>query len=60
MRPRTPRNADDRRMRRNSLALTGMALATGALATAYDSRWHLGIGVWFLIAAILIELIHQP
>lgn len=47
-------------MRRNSLALTGMALATGVLATASDSRWLLGIGVWLLIAAILIELIYRP
>ncbi|MFF2189483.1 hypothetical protein [Streptomyces sp. NPDC058155] len=47
-------------MRRNSLVLAGMALATGAVATAYDSRWFLGIGVWLLIAAILIELIYRP
>ncbi|MCX5388847.1 hypothetical protein [Streptomyces sp. NBC_00094] len=54
------RMSADSRMRRMSLSLAAAALPVSVLGVAYDTMWLLGVGAWFLIAAVLIELVYRP
>ncbi|MEU9162086.1 hypothetical protein AB0D29_17650 [Streptomyces sp. NPDC048424] len=56
----TTRPHSDRALRRTVLALTAAGLAVVTTGAALDALWLLGIGVWALIAAMVIELVHQP
>ncbi|MFI6423330.1 hypothetical protein ACIBG6_38875 [Streptomyces sp. NPDC050842] len=54
------RSSADSRMRRMSLSLASAALPVSVLGVVYGTMWLLGVGAWFLIAAILIELVYRP
>ncbi|MFF2014167.1 hypothetical protein ACFVWY_34600 [Streptomyces sp. NPDC058195] len=50
----------DRGMRRNVRALGAAGLTVIAVGALLETQWLLGIGVWALIIAILIDLIYRP
>ncbi|MFF3688058.1 hypothetical protein [Streptomyces sp. NPDC002187] len=50
----------DRGVRRAVVALVTSAVAFLAAGLLIDAWWLIGIGVWALIAAIVIELVHRP
>ncbi|MGJ7416606.1 hypothetical protein AB9128_12255 [Streptomyces cinereoruber] len=50
----------DRSMRRRSAALALGAFVLCALGITTGSVWVLGVGAWFLIAAVLLELVYRP
>ncbi|MFJ7199480.1 MULTISPECIES: hypothetical protein [unclassified Streptomyces] len=50
----------DRRMRRNVRALGTAGLTVIVVGAVLEAQWLLGIGVWALIIAMLIELIYRP
>ncbi|MER6197219.1 hypothetical protein ABT234_07550 [Streptomyces sp. NPDC001586] len=56
----TTRSYSDRAVRRTVLALAAAGLAVVTTGAALDTLWLLGIGVWTLIAAMVIELVYQP
>ncbi|MER5417171.1 hypothetical protein [Streptomyces virginiae] len=56
----TTRSRPDRAIRRTVLALTAAGLILIATGAVLDALWLLGIGVWGVIAAIVIELVYQP
>ncbi|MFF3672867.1 hypothetical protein ACFYYS_02640 [Streptomyces sp. NPDC002120] len=56
----TTRSHSDRTVRRTVLALATSGLAVITTGAALDALWLLGIGVWALIAAMVIELVYQP
>ncbi|MFD9366685.1 hypothetical protein ACFWA6_03100 [Streptomyces sp. NPDC060020] len=56
----TTRSHSDRTVRRTVLALAASGLAVITTGAALDALWLLGIGVWALIAAMVIELVYQP
>ncbi|WP_158754321.1 hypothetical protein [Streptomyces sp. NRRL F-2580] len=56
----TTRSRSDRTVRRTVLALAAAGLAVITTGAALDALWLLGIGVWALIAAMVIELVYQP
>ncbi|MFD3761068.1 hypothetical protein [Streptomyces sp. NPDC058622] len=47
-------------MRRRILTLTLVAAAMAAAGAVAGWWWLLGIGVWVLITAFLIEMIYRP
>ncbi|MDJ0463831.1 hypothetical protein [Streptomyces sp. H27-C3] len=47
-------------MRRIVIALTLSAVALVAAGGLTDRMWLLGLGVWALIAAFMIEMIYRP
>ncbi|MER5611267.1 hypothetical protein [Streptomyces sp. NPDC002215] len=50
----------DRGMRRNVLALGTAGLTVIVVGALLETQWLLGIGVWALIIAMMIELIYRP
>ncbi|MCM1973038.1 MULTISPECIES: hypothetical protein [unclassified Streptomyces] len=50
----------DRGIRRTELALGAAGLTFVAAGAALDFLWLLGIGVWGVIAAMVIELVYRP
>ncbi|MFI8387584.1 hypothetical protein [Streptomyces sp. NPDC085540] len=56
----TTRSRPDRGVRRTVLALGAAGLAGIAAGAVLDALWLLGIGVWGVIAAMLIELVYRP
>ncbi|MFG2335404.1 hypothetical protein [Streptomyces yangpuensis] len=56
----TTRSRPDRGIRRTVLALGAAGLTVIAAGAVLDALWLLGIGVWGLIAAMLIELVYKP
>ncbi|MFE7107989.1 hypothetical protein ACFU9W_17060 [Streptomyces sp. NPDC057600] len=50
----------DRGMRRNVLALGTAGLTVIAVGALLEALWLLGIGVWALIIAMMIDLIYRP
>ncbi|MCX4807724.1 hypothetical protein ACFWWM_12495 [Streptomyces sp. NPDC058682] len=56
----TTRSRPDRAKRRTLLALAAAGLTLIAAGAALDALWLLGIGVWGVIAAMLIELVYRP
>ncbi|MER6254601.1 hypothetical protein ABT224_24915 [Streptomyces sp. NPDC001584] len=56
----TTRSHADRGIRRTVLALVATGLPLIATGAALDALWLLGIGVWGVIAAIVIELVYRP
>ncbi|MFB7176312.1 hypothetical protein ACFCYI_01200 [Streptomyces sp. NPDC056257] len=56
----TTRSHSDRTVRLTVLALAASGLAVITTGAALDALWLLGIGVWALIAAMVIELVYQP
>ncbi|MFB6565174.1 hypothetical protein ACFCYH_40895 [Streptomyces sp. NPDC056400] len=56
----TTRSRPDRAMRRTVLVLAAAGLTLIAAGAALDALWLLGIGVWGVIAAMLIELVYRP
>ncbi|MEV7441759.1 hypothetical protein AB0O22_11480 [Streptomyces sp. NPDC091204] len=56
----TTRSHSDRTVRRTVLALAASGLVVITTGAALDALWLLGIGVWALIAAMVIELVYQP
>lgn len=56
----TTRSRPDRGVRRTVLALGAAGLTVIAAGAVLDALWLLGIGVWGVIAAMLIELVYQP
>ncbi|MFF4449845.1 hypothetical protein [Streptomyces sp. NPDC001502] len=56
----TTRSCPDRAIRRTVLALAAAGLTLIATGAVLDALWLLGIGVWGVIAAIVIELVYWP
>ncbi|MGW6572375.1 hypothetical protein ACWGAN_09360 [Streptomyces sp. NPDC054945] len=56
----TTRSRPDRAIRRTVLVLAAAGLALIATGAVLDALWLLGIGVWGVIAAMLIELVYRP
>ncbi|MFD7911916.1 MULTISPECIES: hypothetical protein [unclassified Streptomyces] len=56
----TTRSRPDRGIRRTVLALGAAGLTVIAAGAALDALWLLGIGVWGVIAAMVIELVYRP
>ncbi|MEU4120692.1 hypothetical protein [Streptomyces virginiae] len=50
----------DRGIRRTVYALGAAGLTVIAAGAALEAMWLLGIGVWGVIAAMGIELVHRP
>ncbi|WP_405527398.1 hypothetical protein OG592_06645 [Streptomyces avidinii] len=50
----------DRAVRRTVLALGAAGLTVIAAGAILDALWLLGIGVWAVIAAMVIELVYRP
>ncbi|GHI85954.1 hypothetical protein Sxan_33180 [Streptomyces xanthophaeus] len=50
----------DRAVRRTVLALGAAGLTVIATGAILDALWLLGIGVWVVIAAMVIELVYRP
>ncbi|MGY4387905.1 fatty acid desaturase [Streptomyces sp. TE12347] len=50
----------DRAVRRTVLVLGAAGLTVIATGAILDALWLLGIGVWALIAAMVIELVYRP
>ncbi|MCX4776232.1 hypothetical protein [Streptomyces sp. NBC_01264] len=50
----------DRGIHRTVLALGAGGLVVVTTGAALDVMWLLGIGVWGLIAAMVIELVYRP
>ncbi|MFD3679437.1 hypothetical protein [Streptomyces sp. NPDC058613] len=50
----------ERQMRRRILTLTPAAAVMAAVGALFGWWWLLGVGVWVLIAAFLIEMIYRP
>lgn len=50
----------DRAVRRTVLALGAAGLTVIATGAILDALWLLGIGVWAVIAAMVIELVYRP
>ncbi|WP_162793076.1 MULTISPECIES: hypothetical protein [Streptomyces] len=56
----TPRSRPDLGIRRAVLALGTVGLTVIATGAVFEALWLLGIGVWSVIAAMVIELVYQP
>ncbi|MFJ3974214.1 hypothetical protein [Streptomyces sp. NPDC090021] len=56
----TTRSRPDRGIRRTVVALGAAGLTVITAGAVLDALWLLGIGVWGLIAAMLIELVYRP
>ncbi|MFD6912238.1 hypothetical protein ACFWB2_10490 [Streptomyces virginiae] len=56
----TTRSRPDRSIRRTVLALGAAGLTVIAVGAVLDALWLLGIGVWGVIVAMLIELVYRP
>ncbi|MGE7385210.1 hypothetical protein ACQKM2_06920 [Streptomyces sp. NPDC004126] len=56
----TPRSRPDHEVRRTVLVLGAAGLTAIATGAVLDALWLLGIGVWSVIAAMVIELVYQP
>ncbi|MFD3554357.1 hypothetical protein [Streptomyces goshikiensis] len=50
----------DRGIRRTVLALGAAGLTVIATGVVLDVLWILGIGVWAVITAMVIELVYRP
>ncbi|MEJ8642048.1 hypothetical protein WKI68_12335 [Streptomyces sp. MS1.HAVA.3] len=50
----------DRGIRRTVLALGAAGLAVIASGALLEALWLLGLGVWAVIAAMVIELVYRP
>ncbi|MFE9933101.1 hypothetical protein [Streptomyces sp. NPDC005533] len=56
----TTRPRSDRTVRRTVPALAVVGLGVTTAGAALDAMWLLGMGVWALIAAMVIDIVHQP
>ncbi|MFJ2598730.1 hypothetical protein [Streptomyces erythrochromogenes] len=56
----TTRSRADRGIRRTVLALAAAGVTVIAAGAVLDALWLLGIGVWSVIAAMVIELVYRP
>ncbi|MFF4389863.1 hypothetical protein ACFY0G_24220 [Streptomyces sp. NPDC001552] len=56
----TTRSRPDCGVRRTVLALGAAGLTVIAAGAVLDALWLLGIGVWGVIAAMVIELVYRP
>ncbi|MFD4246801.1 hypothetical protein ACFWP3_35200 [Streptomyces sp. NPDC058525] len=56
----TTRSRPDRAIRRAVLGLGSGGLAVIATGAYLDALWLLGLGVWAVIVAMLIELVYRP
>ncbi|MFE5558315.1 hypothetical protein [Streptomyces sp. NPDC056544] len=54
------RSRPDHQIRQTVLVLGAAGLTVIATGAALDALWLLGIGVWGVIAAMVIELVYQP
>ncbi|MFI8266594.1 MULTISPECIES: hypothetical protein [unclassified Streptomyces] len=54
------RSRPDHQIRRTVLVLGAAGLTVIGTGAALDALWLLGVGVWGVIAAMLIELVYQP
>ncbi|MEU8942576.1 hypothetical protein OHU17_05835 [Streptomyces goshikiensis] len=54
------RSRPDHKIRQTVLVLGAAGLTVIATGAALDALWLLGIGVWGVIAAMVIELVYQP
>ncbi|WP_168724373.1 hypothetical protein [Streptomyces sp. A1547] len=54
------RSRQTRQIRQTVLALGAAGLTVIATGAALDALWLLGIGVWGVIAAMVIELVYRP
>lgn len=50
----------DRGIRRTILALGAAGLTVIATGALLEALWLLGLGVWTVITAMMIELIYRP
>ncbi|MCY0946697.1 hypothetical protein [Streptomyces antarcticus] len=50
----------DRGIRRTILALGAAGLTVIATGAVLEALWLLGIGVWTVITAMMIELVYRP
>ncbi|MEU4120876.1 hypothetical protein [Streptomyces virginiae] len=50
----------DRRIRRAILALGAAGLTVIATGALLEALWLLGLGVWAVITAMVIELVYRP
>ncbi|WP_162688391.1 MULTISPECIES: hypothetical protein [unclassified Streptomyces] len=50
----------DRGIRRTVLVLGAAGLTLIATGAVLDVLWLLGIGVWGVIAAMMVELVYRP
>ncbi|MFF4319538.1 hypothetical protein [Streptomyces sp. NPDC001568] len=50
----------DRGIRRAILTLGAAGLAVIATGALIEALWLLGLGVWAVIAAMMIELVYRP
>ncbi|MEU6395467.1 MULTISPECIES: hypothetical protein [Streptomyces] len=50
----------DRGIRRAILALGAAGLTVIATGALLEALWLLGLGVWAVIAAMMIELVYRP
>ncbi|MEU8778727.1 hypothetical protein [Streptomyces sp. NPDC048606] len=50
----------DRPVRRNMLALGATGLVLIAAGAFLGLFWLLGLGVWAVVASLLIELVYRP
>ncbi|WP_327686118.1 hypothetical protein [Streptomyces sp. NBC_00467] len=55
-----PAWSPDRGIRRTTLTLGAAAVVLIGVGAAADTMWLLGIGVWAVIAATMIELVYRP
>ncbi|MFE7093059.1 hypothetical protein [Streptomyces erythrochromogenes] len=54
------RSRPDRRIRQTVLALGAAGLTAIATGAVLDAVWLLGIGVWGVIAGMVLELVYRP
>jgi len=50
----------ERGIKRSVYAMVSIAVALITLGGSAETWWILGVGVWVLITAFLIELIYRP
>ncbi|MFD3675623.1 hypothetical protein [Streptomyces sp. NPDC058613] len=50
----------DRGIRRATLALGAAGVTVIAAGAVLEALWLLGIGVWAIITAMMIELVYRP
>lgn len=56
----TTRSRADRGIRTTVIALGAAGLTVIAAGAVLDVLWLLGIGVWGVIAAMVLELVYRP
>ncbi|MGP3690241.1 hypothetical protein ACTVZO_37040 [Streptomyces sp. IBSNAI002] len=56
----TSRSRPDRAIRRAVLGLGTIGLVVIAAGACLEAFWLLGLGVWAVIVAMLMELVYRP